>query len=346
VTKPTHIVAAAGMLGIATSAAWASDHHDAPLVFEFLPGDISDLYVFRSPERQHKLVLVLTVNPAAVPAFAEAYVFSQELLYRLAVDSDGDAVADREISFAFTPIADGPQTVTITLPDGTVIEGEATAPTVEEDGPNPPVVIEDPWVPGVRAFAGPRDDPFFFDAVGYERMLNGGDFTGTNTFAGLNVSAIVIELPIGLLADGSQQLAFSAFTSYRPDEGAIEDTLDRVGNPFVLGALIPFDQRDAFNSGLPENDAADFEAVVLDTLADMGASSADAAELTSFAVPDTLKLDLRQEIGYPNGRLLTDDVIDRLLPLIFGAPTSDGVDANDKPFLDTFPYLAPPHQVP
>jgi hypothetical protein len=340
------LIAAASLLALAGPAAWGSDHHDAPLVLEFLPGDLNDLYVFRSPVRQRKLVLVLTVNPASVPAFAEAYVFSPDLLYRIAVDNDGDAVADREISVAFTPIADGPQIATITLPDGTVIEGEATAPTTEPDGPNEPVVIRDSAAPGVLAFAGPRDDPFFFDAVGYGRMLNGGEFTETNTFAGVNVSAIVIELPTRLLSAGSQQLAFSGFTTYRADDGGPGDNFDRIGNPFVLGALIPFDQRDAFNRSLPETDAAEFEPVVLDTLADMGASSADAAELTSFAVPDTLKLNLREEIHYPNGRQLTDDVIDTLLPLIFGEPLSDGVDGNDLPFLDSFPYLAPPHQVP
>ena len=48
------------------------------------------------------------------------------------------------------------------------------------------------------------------------------------------------------------------------------------------------------------------------------------------------------------GRALADDVIDTELLLIFGGPdgkanptlTSDHVNGNDKPFLDTFPYLA------
>ncbi|MEO1438064.1 MAG: DUF4331 family protein, partial [Bacteroidota bacterium] len=50
------------------------------------------------------------------------------------------------------------------------------------------------------------------------------------------------------------------------------------------------------------------------------------------------------------GRALADDVIDVELILIFGGPdatanpglTSDNVDANDKPFLNSFPYLATP----
>jgi Domain of unknown function (DUF4331) len=51
------------------------------------------------------------------------------------------------------------------------------------------------------------------------------------------------------------------------------------------------------------------------------------------------------------GRALADDVIDTELLLIFGGPagtanptlTSDKVNANDKTFLASFPYLATPH---
>src|SRR5262249_58530130 len=66
--------------------------------------------------------------------------------------------------------------------------------------------------------------------------------------------------------------------------------------------------------------------------------------------------------GFPNGRRLEDDVVDidlrafaegygSFLNSLLGLPNrtpnnllGDGVDANDKPFLTTFPYLASPHQ--
>ncbi len=57
--------------------------------------------------------------------------------------------------------------------------------------------------------------------------------------------------------------------------------------------------------------------------------------------------------GYPNGRRLTDDVVDITLRVAEGAllpghdPAADnlgdGVDANDRPFRTTFPYLALPN---
>ena len=59
--------------------------------------------------------------------------------------------------------------------------------------------------------------------------------------------------------------------------------------------------------------------------------------------------------GFPNGRRLADDVVDIELRVVAGvlvpgydkSPNNalgDGVDANDKPFLSTFPYVALPNQ--
>ena len=51
--------------------------------------------------------------------------------------------------------------------------------------------------------------------------------------------------------------------------------------------------------------------------------------------------------GFPNGRRLTDDVVDIELRVVAGAligkdiPLGDGPVANDKPFSDQFPYLPP-----
>ena len=55
--------------------------------------------------------------------------------------------------------------------------------------------------------------------------------------------------------------------------------------------------------------------------------------------------------GYPNGRRLTDDVVDIDLQVVAGiladppnaVPLGDGVDVNDTSFLSTFPYLATPY---
>ena len=59
--------------------------------------------------------------------------------------------------------------------------------------------------------------------------------------------------------------------------------------------------------------------------------------------------------GFPNGRRLSDDVVDISLRVVAGVlvpnynkspnnALTDGVDANDRAFLSTFPYVALPHQ--
>ncbi len=69
-------------------------------------------------------------------------------------------------------------------------------------------------------------------------------------------------------------------------------------------------------------------------------------------IPDTLKLNLAAPSGFPNGRQLTDSVIDVTLAIAFLDLTAAGQSpstfanlplgpqANDEPFRTTFPYLA------
>jgi hypothetical protein len=78
------------------------------------------------------------------------------------------------------------------------------------------------------------------------------------------------------------------------------------------------------------------------------------AQAGPVIVPDTIKFDPSQPVAYPNGRALTDQVVDitvaaALVDLSGGTPLSVLADlplnpaANDVPFKATFPYLANPH---
>jgi hypothetical protein len=74
--------------------------------------------------------------------------------------------------------------------------------------------------------------------------------------------------------------------------------------------------------------------------------------VANLFVPDTIKLDMSRPAGFPNGRRLTDSVIDTELAWLFIDVQRHGVDAlarlplgpqaNDVPFRAEFPYLAPP----
>jgi hypothetical protein len=80
--------------------------------------------------------------------------------------------------------------------------------------------------------------------------------------------------------------------------------------------------------------------------------------LRTMVVPDTVKLDLTLPSGFPNGRDLDDPVPDILIALEFldfgvtgqspftFANLPLNPPANDRPFSQTFPFLAPPQGTP
>lgn len=78
--------------------------------------------------------------------------------------------------------------------------------------------------------------------------------------------------------------------------------------------------------------------------------------VANVVVPDTIKEDLARPSGFPNGRQLSDPVIDREFAYLFIDVAKHGVNvlvnlplgpaANDVPFRTTFPYLAAPQGNP
>jgi hypothetical protein len=65
--------------------------------------------------------------------------------------------------------------------------------------------------------------------------------------------------------------------------------------------------------------------------------------------PDAIILNVLGAPGFPNGRELTDDVIDLVVDIPagqFGDENRQVFDVNDVPFQPEFPYLAAPHAPP
>jgi len=121
---------------------------------------------------------------------------------------------------------------------------------------------------------------------------------------------------------------------------------DRFGLPAIATVFIPTDLRDAYNLGSPSGDVATFKSLIVAKLMAFGQDAASANALASALSPDVQPIDLSQPSNFLNGRTPSDDVITAELHLIFGsnaALNDDHVDANDVPFLATFPYLAGPH---
>lgn len=340
-----------------SGAALSADHREAPLIQTDSRADINDIYAFRTVlgTRNHtsSLVLVMTVNPLADPAEAPTYSFDPNVAYDFLFDINGNGMPNRKIRVTFSDPALGPQTFNVRLPGQVSFDGQVTAPTIATVA-NDPIINMGPN--GEQAFAGPRDDPFFFDVVGFQRFLGGiGGFDGSDGFAGKNVSAIVLEVPLTTVAGASDSVQVWGATSRRTvtvrSDGDTERNfgryrqVERMGNPAVNTALIPTELKDLYNVSGPSTDGEVFAPSIVDSLTALGTDAENIAILASVAVPDTLKIDFAVADGYPNGRRLQDDVIDTLFFFIFNQTSvPDGVDANDKPFLDGFPYLAAPHQ--
>ena len=210
--------------------------------------DLTDLFLFASPERAGKTVLIFDVNP-----FMTGADFNPDAVYRLNVDNDGDTQADVAFSIVFSESNGGGQTGTVYYAAGSdAREREAVGEVLVQDTPvgfdanAMPVEAGD-----CRVFLGVRSDPFFADGEG---PFHDWHFTGEDTFAGKNILSMALEVPNELLGPGPE-IAVWATTSVRRDGELVQ--VDRYGNP----SFIPFfvdELKDQFNAGHPSDDVASF----------------------------------------------------------------------------------------
>ena len=238
-----------------------------------------------------------------------------------------------------------------------------------------------PTLAGGHSFAGVRDDPFFFDLPGFvqfkSELLKGtttlgapgggagtllGGFTGADTFAGTNVSSIALWVPDNRLGGTGRHIGIWATTSYATPTGW--EQVDRVGRPAINtvfnGLNVPLTsslnnaEKEAFNRLRPSSDRATTRdnviAVlgaidnVLVTNAAPHYTPAQMAGIADVLLPDVLTFQVGNGAGFLNGRKLGDDVINAEISLLTdGAVTSDGVNANDVPFISSFPYIGKSH---
>jgi hypothetical protein len=140
-------------------------------------------------------------------------------------------------------------------------------------------------------------------------------------------------------------------------------TQDQMGRPAVNTVFnVSATDKDAFNVATPSTMNTAFQSKFQSRLLALNpgyttnALGQTAAQLTGLLATDVLGVSTTGVTTFFDGtnvltgRALADDVIDVELLLIFGGPmgtsnptlTSDHVNANDKAFLTTFPYLAAP----
>ena len=215
----------ASMLG----GAGASSHREAPLIAEDPTADNTDLYAYVAPDAPNSVTLLSNwygfQEPGGGPNY---YSFGDDVLHKIYVDNDGDALPDITYEFKFTTLlnnpdnylyADGvidspddedwsiPQEYSVTrVADGSrtvLAEGLRTAPNNvgPQTTPNYPSIANqaiESLPGGGTVYAGQRAEGFYADiAAIFDRLnlrpLTGG--SGLDTFAGYNVLSIALQVP-------------------------------------------------------------------------------------------------------------------------------------------------------
>jgi Domain of unknown function (DUF4331) len=305
--------------------------------------DFTDLFVFASAEDPGQTVIVIDSNPTSSPPPIPAPVTGPEFypgaVYRINVDTDGDAHADVAFTFTFSEYEDSRQTGTAWYATGAA--ARQAEPAGQVLTANLPVSFDGvprPVQAGqIRLSAGLRSDPFFADVEG---ALHGFHWTGHDDFAGNNVDSIALEVPSDMLGGGP--IGVWATISRRRSDGTLEQ-LDRGGNPTINPFINPDGEKNLYNSRQPADDVANYLGPWSKILENAGGySPAEARAAALQVLPDILHYDRTKPATYPNGRVMTDDVYSlRFAWLTNGKVPPSGL----KPHADllpTFPYTGPP----
>lgn len=191
------LLAAFAAVIVTGSIIYAADHLDAPAVSNQAT-DITDIYVFQG-ENTSNLVFVANTQGLLSPSATGAAKFDEKTLIEFNIDNTGDNVEDLVIQAIvmngnmrvygpYKPDATGSKS--IISPSAFSVQAKVTpygqtAIIGEENG--------------IKVFAGPRDDPFFFDLNQFKKiiggMASGFNNPGTDAFKGTNVMSIVVEVP-------------------------------------------------------------------------------------------------------------------------------------------------------
>ncbi|MGW2641486.1 DUF4331 domain-containing protein [Streptomyces sp. NPDC001348] len=239
---------------------------------------------------------------------------------------------------------------------------------------------------GGATFAGQADDPFFLDLRVFD-LLYGGNLSevGRDTLKGYNVNTIALQVPNDLIRESDKQPIVGIWsTTQRRNAQGYYSQVSRLGNPLVNEVVNPLKDKDKFNASSPAYDGQFLKNVtnpelpkLIESIYKIKAPSEPRNDLVDVFlkgvkglnqppyVKPSEELRLNTSIkpamhpkrlgvldgdnaGFPNGRRLTDDVVDEALQVMEGElvgsknDLSDAVNENDKKFEKYFPYVAEP----
>ncbi|MEO5591045.1 MAG: DUF4331 family protein [Chitinophagaceae bacterium] len=209
------IVVAAVAVILGGSFLWAADHIDAPAVTGQAT-DITDIYAFKGADASSR-VFVVNTQGLLSPGATSTAKFDANTLIEINIDNNNDNIEDLVIQAIYdgtnmkfygpvAPSATGTKSK---------LEGAVTA-TVAVTPYSAGAPIMATGTNGIKVFAGPRDDPFFFDLTQFKKIIagtaTGFNATGDDTFKGTNVMSVVVEVPVSLLGTSTGKINIWAET--------------------------------------------------------------------------------------------------------------------------------------
>jgi hypothetical protein len=275
-----------GTVALSPISATASSHREDPEIAGQPQHDNTDLYAFRSPDKQDTITFIANWIPFEEPAGGpNFYQFADDARHDINIDNDGDAKPDITYRWTFTTKTRNPNTflyntgpvTSLSDPDLNIQQTyklEAVRNgrwrTLADNVPVTPSYVGRASMPdhaklrqqaiadvgrGVKSFAGQADDPFFLDLRVFD-LLYGGNLSevGRDTLNGYNVNTVALQVPISHLVEHDPVIGVWTTTS-RKDASGVYRQLSRLGMPLVNEVVIPVGQKDQFNASKPRNDA-------------------------------------------------------------------------------------------
>ncbi len=201
------LVLGMGAASLAVHQGWAADHLDPPGRTDPASNgtdraaDIADLFAWHTTD---SVVLVLSYDGPNLAVAGQKVSCDRDVLYSIHISNDADLDPEFSITARFGLDDAGRCFVTFDGIPG--IGGNSVVGATDR---------ELQWQT-VKAFAGLRDDAFFFDLQGFQETLTTGEIKMTDDrdgFAGSNTSALVVEFPLAAVSPGGEDFRIWATTA-------------------------------------------------------------------------------------------------------------------------------------
>ncbi len=248
-----------------------SDHQDSPLTVSRPAADITDVFVFPAAD-PNKVVLAMDIHPLIPAGEASTVSFDPGVMYQFKIATNSGYKEDKVIQFRALGTGAN-QKLQLYRPARPAMVGTRSqwVGSPQIFGFNTKARLAG----DMMAFAGPRQDPFYFDLAQFLKILPDRDYKhhppfgngvpppaakcfrkpGIDTLRGYNVLSLVVELPRRMLANRKGQLGLiRVYATTSEQQNGSWMQVERLGRPAVKEAFEAFERHDVTNKSSPWND--------------------------------------------------------------------------------------------